>query len=58
MATTVSISVANPADALQVSPLLAAGYPPLMRAAYDKDTLKAVLPAITRANHSLLKSGA
>jgi GNAT superfamily N-acetyltransferase len=53
----VLIRSAIPDDAGLVDALLAASYPALMAPAYDRITLAAALPLMTRANPDLLESG-
>lgn len=51
------VRIASPADHDNVSSLLLASYPTLLRGAYEDALLDAVLPAMTAAQPALLESG-
>lgn len=51
------LRVATPEDQAKVSELLRLSYAALMADAYPRDLLEAALPAITKANPTLLASG-
>ena len=57
MTNTVEVRVSTLDDFDQVSSLLRASYPELMRPAYDAELLEKVLPRMTEAQPGLLQSG-
>jgi N-acetylglutamate synthase-like GNAT family acetyltransferase len=52
-----SVRVATPLDAIAISAVLQASYPPLLKAAYPPEVLSQLLPLMVRANPRLLASG-
>lgn len=53
----IAVRAAGPADAAAVSEVLQSSYPALLGTAYDRTLLARILPAMTRANPALLRSG-
>src|SRR3954471_4442442 len=57
MSLNITVRLARPNDAAAVNAVLEASYPRLMAPAYEAELLKRAIPAMTKANQTLLASG-